>query len=110
MKLEGKVALITGGASGIGKVTAKKFLQEGAKVVISDFNEEAGNNTLNEFNNDEHIVFIHADVSDTKQIEYMFQKTISTFGKIDILINNAGITIDGLLTKMDEDAWEKVIS
>jgi 3-oxoacyl-[acyl-carrier protein] reductase len=110
MKLEGKVALITGGASGIGKVTAKKFLQEGAKVVISDFNAEGGNATINELENYGHITFIHTNVSDTDQVKLMVRKTIDTYKKIDILVNNAGITIDGLLTKMDEDSWEKVIS
>jgi 3-oxoacyl-[acyl-carrier protein] reductase len=110
MKLDGKVALITGGASGIGKVTAKKFLQEGAKVVISDFNAEAGTATINELENYGQITFIHTDVSDTDQIKLMVRKTIDTYKKIDILVNNAGITIDGLLTKMNEDSWEKVIS
>jgi 3-oxoacyl-[acyl-carrier protein] reductase len=110
MKLEGKVALITGGASGIGKITAKKFLQEGAKVVISDFNNEAGNATLNELENIGQITFIHSNVTDTDQIKQMVQRTLDTYGRIDILVNNAGITIDGLLTKMDEESWEKVIS
>jgi 3-oxoacyl-[acyl-carrier protein] reductase len=110
MKLDGKVALITGGASGIGKVTAKKFLQEGAKVVISDFNAEAGTATINELEDYGQITFIRTDVSDTDQIKLMVRKTIDTYKKIDILVNNAGITIDGLLTKMNEDSWEKVIS
>ncbi|MDM5196565.1 3-oxoacyl-ACP reductase FabG [Fictibacillus enclensis] len=110
MKLNGKVALITGGASGIGKVTAKKFLQEGAKVVISDFNAEAGNATLHELENLGPVTFIHSNVEETDQIKLMVQKTVDTYGSIDILINNAGITIDGLLTKMDNDSWEKVIS
>jgi 3-oxoacyl-[acyl-carrier protein] reductase len=110
MRLEGKVALITGGANGIGKVTAQEFLHEGANVVISDFNEEAGRKMQNELGNDERITFIPANVTDTEEVELMVQKTIEKYGRIDILVNNAGITIDGLLTKMDEDSWEKVIS
>jgi 3-oxoacyl-[acyl-carrier protein] reductase len=110
MRLEGKVALITGGANGIGKVTAQEFLHEGANVVISDFNEEAGRKMQNELGNDERITFIPANVTDTEEVELMVQKTIKKYGRIDILVNNAGITIDGLLTKMDEDSWEKVIS
>ncbi|MFD2682415.1 3-oxoacyl-ACP reductase FabG [Bacillus seohaeanensis] len=110
MRLEGKVALITGGANGIGKVTAQEFLHEGANVVISDFNEEAGRKMQNELGNDKRITFIPADVTDTEQVEWMVQKILEKYGKIDILVNNAGITIDGLLTKMDEDSWEKVIS
>lgn len=110
MRLEGKTALITGGANGIGKVTARKFLQEGAKVVISDFNAEAGEQTVSELREYGHISFTAADVSDTKQVEQMVADTMDTYGRIDVLINNAGITIDGLLTKMDEESWEKVIS
>ena len=110
MRLEGKVALITGGANGIGKVTAKRFLIEGAKVVISDVNEELGNKTVSEFQQYGDISFIQADVSNTKQVEIMVHSIVETYKKIDILINNAGITIDGMLTKMDESSWDKVLS
>ncbi|MCM3733929.1 3-oxoacyl-ACP reductase FabG [Fictibacillus nanhaiensis] len=110
MKLDGKVALITGGANGIGKITAQKFLEEGAKVVISDYNAEAGEATVQELQKFASITFIQADVSNTDQIKAMVQQTLEQYGNIDILVNNAGITIDGLLTKMDEDSWEKVIS
>jgi 3-oxoacyl-[acyl-carrier protein] reductase len=110
MKLEGKVALITGGANGIGKMTAMKFLQAGAKVVISDFNAEAGNAAVEELNTLGPIMFIQTDVTDSAQIKQMVTQTLEEYGKIDILVNNAGITIDGLLTKMDEESWEKVIA
>lgn len=110
MRLEGKVALITGGANGIGKVTAERFLIEGAKVVISDINEELGNETVDELQRYGEISFIKADVSNTEQVEKMVDSIIETYKKIDILINNAGITIDGMLTKMDESSWEKVLS
>jgi len=110
MKLEGKVALITGGANGIGKVTAKRFLKEGAKVVISDINEEMGNETVGELQQYGEITFIQADVSNTEQIEKMVDSIVEVYKQIDILINNAGITIDGMLTKMDESSWEKVLS
>lgn len=110
MKLEGKVALITGGANGIGKVTAKRFLTEGATVVISDINKELGNKTVNELRQYGEITFIQADVSNTEQVEKMVDSIVGTYKKIDILINNAGITIDGMLTKMDESSWEKVLS
>ena len=110
MKLQGKVALITGGANGIGKVTAQMFLKEGAKVVISDYNAEAGEEALREFGYHENASFIRADVTDTQQVETMVQSVLNMHGKIDTLVNNAGITIDGFLTKMDEDAWEKVIA
>jgi 3-oxoacyl-[acyl-carrier protein] reductase len=109
MDVKDKVVLITCGASGIGKITAKLFLNSGATVIISDFNKEAGEQTMKEVNN-EKLTFIHADVSNTAQIETMVQQILHQHKKIDVLINNAGITIDGLLTKMDEESWEKVIS
>ncbi|MFK9090501.1 3-oxoacyl-ACP reductase FabG [Bacillus salipaludis] len=110
MKLEGKVAIITGGANGIGKITAKKFLQEGAKVVISDLNPEAGNAAVKELEKYGPISFIQGNVTETRQIQLVVKETMDMYGRVDILVNNAGITIDGLLTKMDEESWEKVIS
>lgn len=109
MKFSGKVVLITGGAQGIGKETAKQFLQEGAKVVICDYDESAGSNALEELRS-EHVTFLQVDVTDSSQIEEMVQTTIGMHGRIDVLINNAGITLDGFLTKMKETDWEKVIA
>ncbi len=106
MKLKDKIALITGGAQGIGKETAKRFLQEGAKVVICDYDESAGLATLEEFG-EEKVDFYKVDVSNLAQIEAMVQSTVDKHGRIDVLINNAGITIDGFLTKMKESDWEK---
>ncbi|MDR7077597.1 3-oxoacyl-[acyl-carrier protein] reductase [Neobacillus niacini] len=109
MKFSGKVVLITGGAQGIGKETAKQFLQEGARVVICDYDESAGSNALEELKS-EHVTFLQVDVTDSSQIEEMVQTTIGMHGRIDVLINNAGITLDGFLTKMKETDWEKVIA
>ena len=109
MKFSGKVVLITGGAQGIGKETAKQFLQEGAWVVICDYDESAGSNAIEELKS-EHVTFLQVDVTDSSQIEEMVQTTIGMHGRIDVLINNAGITLDGFLTKMKETDWEKVIA
>ena len=109
LSFTGKVVLITGGAKGIGKETAKRFLQEGAKVVICDFDEAAGLATLEELGKDD-MSFFKVDVTNTAQIQEMVKSTIDTYGRIDILINNAGITSDGLLKKLTDEAWEKVIS
>lgn len=109
MKLKDKVALITGGANGIGKVTALKFLQEGAKVAISDVNEEAGVEAVEELQNHGEIKFYRSDVSNEYEVRTMVEEIIIDFGRIDILVNNAGITMDGFLTKMETEAWEKVI-
>ena len=108
MKFQEKVVLITGGAQGIGKETAKQFLNEGAHVIICDYNEEAGQTALKSLNSNAE--FYKVDVTDSAQIETMIDSIVNKHGKIDVLINNAGITIDGFLTKMDESAWEKVIS
>jgi 3-oxoacyl-[acyl-carrier protein] reductase len=109
LKFTDKVVLITGGAQGIGKETAKQFLQEGANVVICDYDKNAGVAALEELNS-ERVNFFTVDVTDSAQIGQMVESTINKYGRIDVLINNAGITVDGFLTKMDEEAWEKVIS
>ena len=109
MEFTDKVVLITGGAQGIGKETARKFLQKGATIVLCDYDEAAGQATLEEFDN-EKISFYKVDVTKSSQIEKMVQSVIEKHGRIDILINNAGITIDGFLTKMKESDWERVIS
>lgn len=109
MKLQGKVALITGGANGIGKETALEFLKEGAKVAISDINNEAGEKTVKELERYGEIKFFQADVSDETEVQAMVEAIMRSFTRIDILVNNAGITIDGFLTKMETEAWEKVI-
>ncbi|AZV41421.1 3-oxoacyl-ACP reductase FabG [Peribacillus asahii] len=109
MKLAGKVAIITGGAKGIGKVTAKRFLEEGAKVVICDYDQSAGQAALADLGSND-VSFFQVDVTNTAQVETMVQSTIDTYGRIDILINNAGITNDGFLVKMSEEAWEKVLA
>lgn len=109
MQYNEKVVLITGGAQGIGKETAKQFLQEGASVVICDYDASAGKSALEEFNSDK-VDFFKVDVTNLAQIEEMVRSTVEKHHRIDILINNAGITLDGFLTKMEESDWEKVIS
>ena len=88
MSFSGKVALITGGAKGIGKETAKKFREKGAKVVICDFDEVAGLATLDELGKND-MSFYKVDVTNTAQIEQMVNSIIDSYGKIDILVNNA---------------------
>lgn len=109
LKFTGKVVLITGGAQGIGKETARQFLQDGASVVICDYNESSGREALEELQS-ENVTFFKVDVTDSSQIQDMVQSTVAKHGRIDVLINNAGITMDGFLTKMKETDWEKVIS
>ncbi|KEO82625.1 3-oxoacyl-ACP reductase FabG [Tumebacillus flagellatus] len=111
MRLLNKVAIITGGASGIGKETARLFAQNGAKLVIADYNEEAGQAALEELHAlGAEAEFVRADVSNREDVQNLINTAKSKFGAIDILVNNAGITRDGWLVKMDPAQWDQVIS
>ncbi|KAK4371803.1 hypothetical protein RND71_007187 [Anisodus tanguticus] len=90
-RLDGKVAVITGGASGIGATTAKFFVKNGAKVVILDVQDDLGHSLCNEIGA-EHISYVHCDVTNEKQVEEAIDFAVSKHGKIDIMYNNAGIT------------------
>ena len=110
MRLEDKVAIVTGAAQGIGKKTAEVFAREGAKVVVADFDVEAGKEAAEEISAEYgEAIFIEVDVSDTEMAKNLIDKTVEEFGKLDILVNNAGITADGFLVKMDEEQWDRVI-
>lgn len=89
MQLENKVAIITGGAGGIGKGIAKAMLKEGAKVVIVDINDEAGKSTIKELMALGNAHFILKDISIAEHTKEIVQETIDTFGKLDIIVNNA---------------------
>ena len=109
MRLEGKVAIVTGGASGIGYGTAKRFLQEGAKVAICDVRKEAIDaavETLKEFGE---VAGYVADISDRAQCDVMAKAVVDAWGQVDILINNAGITKDAQFYKMADADFYKVI-
>ena len=110
MRLLDKVAIITGGARGIGEATAKKFIKEGAKVVIADINQEDIETTVNEIKAmGGEITCIIVDVTSRESVDRMIEDTIKKCGRLDVLVNNAGITMDSTLIKMSEDQWDKVI-
>lgn len=110
MRLENKVAIITGAGSGIGKETALLFAREGAKVIVADLNESNGEETVKELKiAGNEGSFFKLDVSDREQGNQMVRETLDKYGKIDILVNNAGIIQDSLVLKMTEDQWDKVI-
>ncbi|MEO9870148.1 beta-ketoacyl-ACP reductase [Ekhidna sp.] len=104
-RLEGRIAIITGGSNGIGKATCKKFAAEGAKVLIWDLNEEAGDQLAKEL--DGH--FEKVDTADYDAVKKATANTVSKYDKIDILVNNAGITRDATLKKMTSEQWKQVI-
>lgn len=110
MRLKDKVALVTGGARGIGKETALLFAKEGAKVVICDFDAQAGEAAAKELGEFTEALFFKVDVTNRADVQAMVDGTIAKFGRIDVLVNNAGITADAFLTKMTEEQWDRVIS
>lgn len=111
MRLKDKVAIITGGAHGIGKETARLFAREGAKVVLADFAAAAGEAAAHEIRAEGgEALFFPVNVTDLNQVQAMVDGTVEKFGRIDILVNNAGITRDAFLTKMSPEQWEQVIA
>lgn len=110
MRLKDKVAIITGAANGIGLAAALRFAEEGAKVVLADFDEQVGAAQAKVLGDQGYdVLFQQVDVSKQESVETLVQKTIEHFGKIDILINNAGITRDAMLTKMTLEDFQRVL-
>mgnify|MGYP001301405328 CR=1 FL=1 len=108
MRLHHKVAIITGGANGIGAASVERFLEEGAKVVIGDFDEEAGKATAERLEGRGEVKFVKVDVTDEGSVANLVKQTVDHFGTVDILINNAGIIADATLVKMTSDMFDKV--
>ena len=109
-RLENKVAIITGGAQGIGKATVKRFAEEGATVIIWDVNEEKANSTIKELITvSDKIEFQKVDVTNLDSVTAAAAKIVEKHKKIDILINNAGITRDASLLKMTAEQWKQVV-
>ena len=104
--LESKIAVITGGGRGIGKATAQLFTNEGATVIIAEFDEVSGHSTANELG----AHFIKTDISNEESVNALFNFVSSEFGQLDILVNNAGILADSTLKKLDPDSFDAVIN
>ena len=110
MRLENKVALITGAGSGIGRATAELFAKEGAKVVVADYNAESGQRTVRAINDNRgQAVLVEADVSKAADAERMVRAAIDAYGRLDILHNNAGIFLKPTPAHdLTEDDWDRV--
>jgi 3-oxoacyl-[acyl-carrier protein] reductase len=104
VKLPGKVAIVTGAASGIGRATARRFLEEGARVAAIDLDESSVRTGV-----DGEILAIAADVADAADVASAISRVKATFGKIDVLAHFAGITRDAMASKLDLDAWDLVL-
>lgn len=113
MRLQGKVALVTGGGAGIGRAIAIRFAQEGASVMVADCNRSSyasGTDTVKMIKNaGGKAEFVFADVAKAVDDENMVNATIETFGKIDILVNNAGIELYKAITEVTEEEWNTLI-
>lgn len=107
MDFSNKTALVTGSARGIGRVIAERFSALGAKVVICDIDQEQAEATAGEIGNG--TIGLKADVTNSEDIDNLFDKTIKEFGQVDIVVNNAGITKDNFLIRMSEKDWDMVL-
>jgi len=112
-RFTGRVAVVTGGASGIGKATVRRFLAEGARVVVGDFNRANGEATLAELSGDEaeRARFVLTDVAEEHDVAALIGAAVETFGRLDVLFNNAGVGgAFGPITEIDVDAWDRTFA
>jgi NAD(P)-dependent dehydrogenase (short-subunit alcohol dehydrogenase family) len=107
---KGRVAIVTGGGQGIGKAIVKKLLGDGLRVVIAEMDEEAGRETLGEYHGRGECVFMHADISDEAEVKAVVRETVTSFRRLDALINNAGIFINKPLAKVSLAQWNRVLA
>ena len=112
LNLEGKSVIVTGGASGIGKAIVEELLADGAQVAVCDMNPQP---PVFE-GNTENMIYIHTDVTSRQSVEDMVKRTVDAFGKLDAIVNNAGINIPRMLVdegnqyELDETVWDKVMN
>ena len=110
MRISEKVAIITGAASGIGRTTAILFAKEGGKVIVADQNEVGGNETVDMIRSDGgQAIFERVNVTSATDIQKMVETTINTYGKLNILVNNAGIAIRLPVVDLPEEDWDRNI-
>ena len=110
MRLKDKVAIVTGAASGIGKEIARTYAREGARVVIADLNQTAADATAAELGGPQKALAVAMDVTDERQVEAGVARTVEQFGKIDVLVSNAGIQIVAPLDEFECASWKKLLS
>ena len=107
-KLQDKVVVITGGAQGMGELHAKKAIAEGAKVVITDINDELGQKTANSLGDD--VLFIKHDVSKEADWNHVIQEVMNKWNRIDVLVNNAGITYNKTIDQISLEDYMKIVN
>jgi NAD(P)-dependent dehydrogenase (short-subunit alcohol dehydrogenase family) len=110
-RVKGKVAIVTGAASGLGKATALLLAREGAKIVVSDINEADGKEVVKEIKREGgEAIFVKHDVTSESDWQNVIGKTVTEFGKLDILVNNAGVMLIKELEKMSLEEWRGLMS
>ena len=110
MRLEGKIALVTGSGRGLGKAIALLFAEEGAKVIVNSLHQETSDATVKEIKAaGGEAVAIVRDIGITKEAQALVQGAIDTYGGLDILVNNAGMHLDNFVQNMTEEQWDRVI-
>jgi NAD(P)-dependent dehydrogenase (short-subunit alcohol dehydrogenase family) len=109
-RIQGRVAVVTGGCSGIGLATVQRFVAEGARVVIGDLNDERGAEVVAELGGAQAATYVHVDVTDKEQVDGLFRTAKDTYGSVDIAFNNAGISPpeDDSILDTELEAWRKV--
>jgi len=110
MLLEGKSAVVTGGAQGIGFAIAKKLVENGARVVIADLDPATAAKAVEELGGEPVARAVACDVTDAAQVEAAVDTAVEAFGSLDVMVNNAGITRDATMRKMSEDDFDAVIA
>jgi NAD(P)-dependent dehydrogenase (short-subunit alcohol dehydrogenase family) len=105
-RLQAKAAVVTGGCSGIGLATVRRFAEEGARVVVADIDDDLGHQLAGQLG----ILYVHADVTDAGEVADLFARTKESFGSVDVLFNNAGISPpqDGSILEVDIATWRRV--
>lgn len=110
MMLQAKVAIVTGGARGIGAAIVRRFVEQGARVAIADLLVEEGEQLQKELTEQGHdVVFVRTDVSQAESVQAFVQSVMDRYGKIDILCNNAAVNIPGSVEELEEDVWDKTL-
>jgi NAD(P)-dependent dehydrogenase (short-subunit alcohol dehydrogenase family) len=109
-RIEGRVAVVTGGCSGIGLATVRRFAEEGAKVVIGDIDDDAGVKLVDDLGGIQSATYVHVDVTDKGQVDGLFKTAKDTYGSVDIAFNNAGISPpdDDSILDTELEAWRRV--
>ncbi|WP_175852901.1 SDR family NAD(P)-dependent oxidoreductase [Burkholderia anthina] len=109
MRFENKVAIVTGGASGIGEATVRAFAREGASVVIADLTDKGARLADDVIENGGRAVYIETDVTESEAVQNLIARTVQIYGRVDVMFANAGIADDARIEQLDESAWKKTI-